>query len=142
MAPSPCCLWRAARALDWAAAPQGRLRHLPSHKSLFQYQAERIARLQTVAEQEFKKPAGSVIIPGYIMTSGPTRGPTTEFFAKNSYFGLGPKMLFYSSKVHSRVSRWKAKSCSTPSLAWQSPPTVSTRLPVLPSPPPTNRTPS
>ncbi|KAJ7161268.1 nucleotide-diphospho-sugar transferase [Mycena crocata] len=61
---------------------------LPSHKSLFQYQAERIARLQTVAEQEFNKPAGSVIIPWYVMTSGPTRRETADFFAKNSYFGL------------------------------------------------------
>ncbi|KAJ7109903.1 nucleotide-diphospho-sugar transferase [Mycena epipterygia] len=64
---------------------------LPSHKPLFQYQAERIARLQTVAEQEFKKPAGSVIIPWYVMTSGPTRRETTDFFAKNSYFGLDAK---------------------------------------------------
>ncbi|KAJ7651644.1 nucleotide-diphospho-sugar transferase [Mycena polygramma] len=64
---------------------------LPSHKPLFQFQAERIARLQTVAEQEFKKPAGSVIIPWYVMTSGPTRRETADFFAKNSYFGLDAK---------------------------------------------------
>ncbi|KAJ6502682.1 nucleotide-diphospho-sugar transferase [Mycena vulgaris] len=64
---------------------------LPSHKSLFQYQAERIARLQTVAEQEFKKPPGTVIIPWYVMTSGPTRRETADFFAKNSYFGLDSK---------------------------------------------------
>ncbi|KAJ7654821.1 nucleotide-diphospho-sugar transferase [Mycena rosella] len=64
---------------------------LPSHKSLFQYQAERIARLQTVAEQEFKKPTGTVIIPWYVMTSGPTRRETADFFAKNSYFGLDSK---------------------------------------------------
>jgi len=64
---------------------------LPSHKSLFQYQAERIARLQTFAEQEFKKPTGTVIIPWYIMTSGPTRRDTADFFAKNSYFGLDAK---------------------------------------------------
>ncbi|KAF7307164.1 hypothetical protein MIND_00510000 [Mycena indigotica] len=68
---------------------------LPSHKSLFQIQAERIARLQTVAEETHKKPAGSVIIPWYIMTSGPTHGDTTEYFAKNSYFGLDSKNVVF-----------------------------------------------
>ncbi|CAK5280641.1 unnamed protein product [Mycena citricolor] len=68
---------------------------LPSHKSLFQYQAERILRLQTVAEEEFKKPAGSVVIPWYVMTSGPTRRDTEEFFAKNSYFGLDSKNIIF-----------------------------------------------
>ncbi|KAF8236786.1 nucleotide-diphospho-sugar transferase [Tricholoma matsutake] len=68
---------------------------LPSHKSLFQYQAERIARLQTVAEEEIGKPSGSVIIPWYVMTSGPTRRDTEEFFVKNSYFGLDPKNVIF-----------------------------------------------
>ena len=63
---------------------------LPSHKSLFQYQAERIARLQTVAENEFGKAKGSVVIPWYVMTSGPTRPETDKFFTENSYFGLDP----------------------------------------------------
>ena len=63
---------------------------LPSHKSLFQYQAERISRLQTVAETEFGKEKGSVIIPWYVMTSGPTRPETAKFFEENSYFGLDP----------------------------------------------------
>ena len=61
---------------------------LPSHKSLFQYQGERIARLQTLAEQESGKPAGSVIIPWYVMTSGPTRRATEEFFQKHAFFSL------------------------------------------------------
>jgi UDP-N-acetylglucosamine/UDP-N-acetylgalactosamine diphosphorylase len=61
---------------------------LPSHKSLFQYQAERIARLQTVAEHHTNKPAGTVTIAWYVMTSGPTRRETEEFFVKNLYFGL------------------------------------------------------
>lgn len=64
---------------------------LPSHKTLFQYQAERIARLQTITENEFGKPAGSVIIPWYVMISGPTHRDTKNFFLKNSYFGLNPK---------------------------------------------------
>lgn len=53
---------------------------LPSGKSLFQLQAERIGRLAKVA--------GGAGIPWYIMTSGPTRRPTVEFFEKNSFFGL------------------------------------------------------
>jgi UDP-N-acetylglucosamine/UDP-N-acetylgalactosamine diphosphorylase len=68
---------------------------LPSHKSLFQYQAERIARLQVVAEEECSKPAGSVVIPWYVMTSGPTRRETEAFFTKNNFFGLDPKNVIF-----------------------------------------------
>ncbi|KIO08561.1 hypothetical protein M404DRAFT_8254 [Pisolithus tinctorius Marx 270] len=64
---------------------------LPSHKSLFQYQGERIARLQTVAETTHKKPKGSVIIPWYVMTSGPTRKETEIFFENHKHFGLNPE---------------------------------------------------
>ncbi|KAF9820041.1 hypothetical protein IEO21_01703 [Rhodonia placenta] len=68
---------------------------LPSHKSLFQYQAERIARLQIVAEKEFGKPAGSVAIPWYVMTSGPTRPETEAFFKRHNYFGLSSKNVIF-----------------------------------------------
>lgn len=68
---------------------------LPSHKSLFQYQAERIARLQQVAAQEAGKPAGSVIVPWYIMTSGPTRPETEAFFKHNKFFGLEPSNVIF-----------------------------------------------
>ena len=53
---------------------------LPSKKSLFQLQAERIKRLQTVAEQASGKPKGSVVIRWYIMTSEPTHDATRAFF--------------------------------------------------------------
>ena len=68
---------------------------LPSHKTLFQYQAERIARLQTVAEQETGKPKGSVVIPWYVMTSGPTRQATESFFKSHKFFGLSPKNVIF-----------------------------------------------
>jgi UDP-N-acetylglucosamine/UDP-N-acetylgalactosamine diphosphorylase len=68
---------------------------LPSHKSLFQYQAERISRLQTVAEKHSGKAKGSVIIPWYVMTSGPTRRETEAFFIKHSYFGLDSKKVIF-----------------------------------------------
>jgi len=68
---------------------------LPSHKSLFQYQAERITRLEAVAAKENGKPAGSVVIPWYVMTSGPTRPETEQFFKKNAYFGLSEKNVIF-----------------------------------------------
>ncbi|KAI9453572.1 nucleotide-diphospho-sugar transferase [Lactarius psammicola] len=68
---------------------------LPSHKSLFQYQAERIARLQQVAQEEAGRPEGSVVVPWYIMTSGPTRRETEEFFKTNAYFGLKPDNVVF-----------------------------------------------
>ncbi|KAG1904750.1 nucleotide-diphospho-sugar transferase [Suillus fuscotomentosus] len=68
---------------------------LASHKSLFQYQAERIARLQVVAEKECNKAAGSVVVPWYVMTSGPTRRETEAFFTKNNFFGLSSKNVVF-----------------------------------------------
>lgn len=62
---------------------------LPSHKSLFQIQAERIRRLQVLAHKHAGLPADQkVVVPWYVMTSGPTRGPTEAFFEENKYFGL------------------------------------------------------
>ena len=60
---------------------------LPTQKSLFQMQAERILKVQQLAQRH----SGSkekTIVPWYVMTSGPTRGPTEEFFQEHSYFGL------------------------------------------------------
>ena len=71
-----------------SSAPKGCFNiGLPSEKSLFQIQAERIRKVQRLAH----KKAGSgkeVIVPWYVMTSGPTRGPTAEYFEENKYFGL------------------------------------------------------
>ncbi len=59
---------------------------LPSKKSLFQLQGERIAKLEQLAAKKHGKT--DVTVPWYVMTSGPTRGPTTKFFEENGYFGL------------------------------------------------------
>lgn len=77
---------------------------LPSHKSLFQYQAERIARLQTLAEKGHAKPPGSVVIPWYVMTSGPTRSDTEAFFVKHKFFGLDAKnVIFFEQGIFTSV---------------------------------------
>ena len=61
---------------------------LPSKKSLFQLQAERIYRIQVLAAAKKDISDFDVVVPWYIMTSGPTRKPTEDFFHKNDYFGL------------------------------------------------------
>lgn len=62
---------------------------LDSHKSLFQLQAERIRRLQTIAAAGAAgQDPHRARVPWYIMTSGPTRKPTEAFFAEQNFFGL------------------------------------------------------
>ncbi|KAI9744538.1 MAG: UDP-N-acetylglucosamine pyrophosphorylase [Claussenomyces sp. TS43310] len=61
---------------------------LPSGKSLFQIQAERIRKLERLAHKKAGRDADKVVVPWYVMTSGPTRGPTEDYFRRNNYFGL------------------------------------------------------
>lgn len=71
---------------------------LPSNKSLFQLQAERIAKVSQLASKAFGK--SSCRIPWYIMTSGPTRAPTEAFFKENNFFGLDSSdVVFFEQGV-------------------------------------------
>lgn len=65
---------------------------LPSHKSLFQLQGERILKIQELAQKHTKKES-TPTVPWYVMTSGPTRGPTEKYFKDNNYFGLSSKNI-------------------------------------------------
>ncbi|KAL6436514.1 hypothetical protein ACFW04_004770 [Cataglyphis niger] len=61
---------------------------LPSHKTLFQLQAERILRLQNMAEQHCGK-RGEII--WYILTSDATHDTTVAYLSQHNYFGLNEK---------------------------------------------------
>ncbi|KAL1194758.1 UDP-N-acetylglucosamine diphosphorylase 2 [Cardamine amara subsp. amara] len=62
---------------------------LPSGKSLFQIQAERILCVQRLAAQAMSEgPTRPVTIQWYIMTSPFTQEPTQKFFESHKYFGL------------------------------------------------------
>lgn len=58
---------------------------LPSRKSLFQVQGERIRKLQELAKTVTGK-EGNIV--WYIMTSEHTKGPTRDYFKENAFFGL------------------------------------------------------
>lgn len=68
----------------------------PSGSTLFQIQAERIQRLQSMAAD---RTGVAAIVPWYIMTSGATRPGTESFLAKNDYFGLDPENVSVPSFV-------------------------------------------
>ncbi|KAL9938587.1 hypothetical protein V8E36_002306 [Tilletia maclaganii] len=72
-----------------SSAPKGTYDiELPSHKSLFQLQAERIIRLTQLAAKEAGSNTGSASIPWFVMTSEPTHQPTIDYFQKHNFFGL------------------------------------------------------
>ncbi|KAJ2709363.1 UDP-N-acetylglucosamine pyrophosphorylase, partial [Coemansia spiralis] len=64
---------------------------LPSGKSLFQIQAERIRRLQQLAA-DGARPA---TIPWLVMTSGPTSAATQQAFEDADFFGLRRDDVFF-----------------------------------------------
>ncbi len=72
---------------------------LPSHKSLFELQAQRIIRLEKHARQVqgLTDPTHphDVCIPWYVMTSGPTRPATEAFFKEHNYFGMSEKNVIF-----------------------------------------------
>ncbi|KAG0264485.1 UDP-N-acetylglucosamine pyrophosphorylase [Mortierella polycephala] len=68
--------------------------NLPSSKSLFQIQAERILKLQQLAQQQ-PGAVENVTIPWYVMTSGPTRPATVAYFQENNYFGLSSSNIVF-----------------------------------------------
>lgn len=67
---------------------------LPSHKSLFQLQAERIVRLRTLAQIKCNN-SMPVSIPWYIMTSNSTRSDTETFFYQHNFFNLPKKDIIF-----------------------------------------------
>lgn len=60
---------------------------LPSGKTLYQLQAERIRRVEQLAGQRH---GTCCTVPWYIMTSEFTLGPTAKFFREHDFFHLDP----------------------------------------------------
>ncbi|XP_034508821.1 UDP-N-acetylhexosamine pyrophosphorylase-like protein 1, partial [Ailuropoda melanoleuca] len=60
---------------------------LPSRKTLYQLQAERIRRVEQLAGQRY---GTRCTVPWYIMTSEFTLGPTAKFFKEHDFFHLAP----------------------------------------------------
>ncbi|CAK6976686.1 UDP-N-acetylhexosamine pyrophosphorylase-like protein 1 [Scomber scombrus] len=70
---------------------------LPSGKTLYQIQVERIQKIQQLADA---KHGSKCTVPWYIMTSEFTLAPTEKFFKENNYFGLEPSnMVMFEQRM-------------------------------------------
>ncbi|KAL7838204.1 hypothetical protein AOLI_G00266080 [Acnodon oligacanthus] len=75
---------------------------LPSGKTLYQIQAERIRKVQELASE---KNGSKCTVPWYIMTSEFTLEPTEKFFKENGYFGLDPSnVIMFEQRMIPAVS--------------------------------------
>eukprot|EP00246_Nothoceros_aenigmaticus_P005204 TRINITY_DN17094_c0_g1_i1.p1 TRINITY_DN17094_c0_g1~~TRINITY_DN17094_c0_g1_i1.p1 ORF type:complete len:482 (+),score=72.96 TRINITY_DN17094_c0_g1_i1:287-1732(+) len=69
---------------------------LPSGRSLFALQAQRILRVQKLAAQlQLSQTERAITIPWYIMTSQFTDAATRKFFENHNYFGLQPEQVVF-----------------------------------------------
>lgn len=70
---------------------------LPSNKSLFQLQAERVLRLQQLAAESVNGKGAAVARPlhWYIMTSPFTHQASVSHFEEHGYFGLQPSQVTF-----------------------------------------------
>ncbi|XP_069915559.1 UDP-N-acetylhexosamine pyrophosphorylase-like protein 1 isoform X2 [Oryctolagus cuniculus] len=83
--------------------PKGMYRvGLPSRKTLYQLQAERIRRVQQLAGERH---GARCTVPWYIMTSEFTLGPTAAFFREHDFFQLDPaSVIMFEQRMLPAVS--------------------------------------
>ena len=90
---------------------------LPSQKTLFQIQAERIRNLENRAGGD-----DVACIPWYIMTSDATYDETVQFFKEKSFFGLKEKniVFFKQSKLPATDTKGNILLASSSSVSYES----------------------
>jgi len=72
---------------------------LPSGKTLYQIQVERVLRLQKLASSKSSSAEAPKIVM-YVMTSEHTMGPTVDFFKQHDYFGMDPENIkFFEQRM-------------------------------------------
>jgi len=73
---------------------------LPSHKTLFELQADRIKALENEISEKFSDRAKPCHISWYIMTSEPTEQQTLQFFKEKDFFGLEEDYVKFFKQNH------------------------------------------
>ncbi|VDO02043.1 unnamed protein product [Rodentolepis nana] len=90
---------------------------LPSNRSLFQIQAERLLNLCRKVSKEIGQ---QIFIPWYIMTSDCTQKLTEEYFRQNNYFGYSRDHVIFFEQFNHPVLDMKGKILmkTKSSLCW------------------------